>query len=266
MPLKLSVAYITRDEEKRLPQSLEAIKSIADEIVVVDSGSTDNTIPMAKAYGCIVISRNWTGYGNQKNAALDACSGDIILSLDADELPDRDLIASIAGIKEMPLESLADGYNIKRKSFFLGKKLEYSWQPDVHLRLVKKGAKASWSDSAVHEKLILESHSINELKGFLNHYTYSSISHQMAKMNDYALLSAKQMYKNGKKPIGRGALVFRTIWRFKKHYFLKRGFLDGYPGLIASMGETVYSYLKYAYLYELHQKSDRQKVNQVQTF
>jgi len=256
MASTLSIAYITLNEEQRLPMSLEAVKEVADEIVIVDSGSTDATISIARAHGCKIIERQWTGYGDQKNAALQACTSDLILSLDADEVPTPELIISLQNLKSS--SNAGTVYSLKMMTVFLGKKLLHTWQPDIHTRLVAKSIKPRWSEDKVHEKLIFDSgsHEPELLNGFVLHYTYTSISHQMEKMMAYARLGADDLFIRGKKS-SVGKIFARPLWRFFRQYVLRAGFRDGIPGLLAIAGESYYVYLKYALLAEKQLKDQK---------
>jgi len=253
---KLSVAIITYNEEKNLPKTLEAIKDIADEIIIVDSYSTDNTVEIAKKYNAKIFIEEWKGYQNQKNSALEKCTKYWILFLDADEIVSEELKNSIKNVLEY---SDADGYYINRKTYYLGKFLNHVWQPDWVLRLVRKDANPRWEGGDVHEYLTVDGKKA-KLSGFLYHYTYKDLNDHFQKSLKYAKISAQEMFKKGKK-FKLHKLIINPFWAFFRIYFLNLGFLDGIRGLSVAMSYLFSTFLKYLFLWELEQeeknKNDR---------
>lgn len=244
--LDLTVALITKNEEDRLPATLSSICEIASELVIVDSGSTDTTISIAKKFGAVIYSHPWEGFTAQKNFLTAKCTCKWILFLDADEVITSDLLKEIATAIEYDYEV---GYEINRKTFYLGKILTHAWQPNFRLRLVKKSSSPTWIGNRVHEKLIVNC-DVKRLNSFLIHYSYRNIKDHFSRTVNYASLSAQDYYEKG---VTSSILkiAFKPVFSFFKSYFLKRSFLDGFPGFMASASTSFYVFLKYAMLYEL---------------
>ncbi len=257
--LPLSVSFITFNEESNLPRALDSIKDIASEIIVVDSHSTDKTREIAKKYGAKVYEENWKGHIAQKNSALEKCTQPWILSLDADEEVSPELKNSI--IKAIK-EPFADGYYLNRKTFHLGRWLNHAWQPDWKLRLVKKSANPRWSGYDPHDVLVINGKTA-KLKGFLYHYSYKNIEDHFQRLIKYAKTAANSYHKQGIK-FSFAKLILHSSFAFIKEYFLKRGFLDGLPGLEASIGSFFYVFLKYMFLWEIEKnKNDKKKPEKI---
>jgi glycosyltransferase involved in cell wall biosynthesis len=248
---KLSVTIITLNEEENIRDCLESVKW-ADEIIVSDSGSTDKTVDICKEYGAKVFNDNWLGFGKQKNLCTERTRYNWILNIDADERITPGLKNEIEHIlnKTSPDASKKiDGYYMPRKSFFLGKWVKRcGWYPDYNLRLFRKD-KGSFNERDVHEAVELNGKA-GYLKNPIEHHTYKSISDYLKRMNRYSTLAAKEMLKNGKRA-GLHDLLFRPELTFMKMYFLKRGFLEGYRGLILSVLYACYTFSKYAKLWEM---------------
>lgn len=248
--VSLSVAIIAKDEEDRLPKTLEAVKDIADEIiVVVDSRTTDNTIKVAKSFGAKVFIENWEGYGKQKQKALEKTQGDWILFLDADEVLNEKLKKEILKILKNPL---ADGYFLKRKTIYLGKPLKFIWNNDWVLRLVKRSSNPRWMGD-IHESLIIDGITKKIKKGYILHYTYRNLKEHFQKSLEYAYLSAKEYAKKGKK-FSIFKTFFSPLWAFLKIYFLKLGFLEGFRGFLIALSYAFNAFMKNAFLWEKFQK------------
>lgn len=245
--LDLSVAIITFNEEKRLGATLESICDISSEIVVIDSFSQDRTVEIAKKYNAKVFQEQWKGFVAQKNSLTSKCSHNFILYLDADEVISSELKREIVKAINKPY---ADGYYLRRKTHYLGKLLNYAWQKDERLRLVKKSAEPLWKGEIVHEELFINGKT-SLLNGYIIHYSYKDIKDHFTKTINYANLSAKSYYNKGKKP-SISKLVFSPFFSFFKLYILKKGFLDGVGGLIAGFSAYVYVFLKYAFLWEMY--------------
>ena len=245
--LDLSVAIITFNEESRLGATLESIYDIASEIVVIDSFSQDNTTAVAEKYGAKVFQEEWKGFTAQKNSLTSKCSHNFILYLDADEVISDELKNEIIRAVKEPK---AAGYYLRRKTHYLGKLLNYSWQKDERLRLVKKSAEPLWKGELVHEELFINGKT-SILNGYIIHYSYKDIKDHFPKTINYAYLSAKSYYIRGKKP-SISKLIFSPVFSFIKLYILKKGFLDGLRGLIAGFSAYVYVFLKYAFLWEMY--------------
>lgn len=243
----LSVFIITHNEENNIKACLESIKW-ADEIVVVDNDSNDNTIKICKEYTDRVFQEEWKGYSRQKQSALDKTTGDWVLSLDADERLTPELRLEIEDILAYK-ERLKDGYLIPFKSYFGKKWIKHGgWCPDYRLKLFRKG-KGRFGDEKVHEAVKVEG-SIGHLKSPIEHYTYTSISDFIKRMDLYTSLFAEDYYKKGKKAKWE-QLVFRPHFTFFKMFFLQRGILDGYYGFLLAILYSYYTFLKYAKLREM---------------
>ncbi len=246
--LPLSVAIITFNEAERLPKTLDSIKDLADEIVIIDSNSTDDTIDIAKSYGAKTYTQTWLGYAEQKNLALEKCSNDWILCLDADEVVTQELAEDI---NNAILEDDYYAFEVNRRTFYLGKLLKKAWQPDNRLRLVNiSKSNAKWVGEFVHEELQVNTE-IAVLDGELIHYSYKDITDHFEKTIKYAKLSAESYYVRRKK-VSMFKAFGSAKFSFIKLYFLKMGFKDGMQGLIAAVSAFVYTFLKYAYLWDMY--------------
>ncbi|MBK7213889.1 MAG: glycosyltransferase family 2 protein [Bacteroidales bacterium] len=245
---KLSVVIITYNEEAHIGRCIESVQGIADEVVVLDSFSTDQTEAISRKMGAIVHKEAFKGYGAQKNMALDLASNDLVLSLDADEALSEELRRSIAGVKENPQY---DGYTMNRLNNYCGKWIRHcGWYPDRKIRLTDR-RKSRWDDAVIHEKFIVESNRIQHLNGDLLHYSYHSISGHILKMDKFTDYSAKKMFDSGvKAPIWR--LLVNPSLMFLKMYFIKSGFLDGFYGFTISVVSAHATFLKYAKLRQLY--------------
>lgn len=247
--LPLSVAIITYNEEDIIGKTLDAIKNIASEIIVVDSHSTDKTREIAKSFGAKVFVEDWKGHAKQMNSALEKCSQEWILFLDADEIVSKELKEEIIKAIENPK---ADGYLINRRTYYAGKFLKYTWQPEWRLRLVRRDSNPHW-EKEMHDELFIESKNIKKLKGDLYHYSYKNIYEHFQKSMNYAKRSANYYYKTGKK-FHLYNLIINPFWAFSKQYFIKLGFLDGIRGLAVAVSYFCNAFLKYLFLWELEQE------------
>lgn len=252
MKQPLSVCLIVLNEADRLGPCLESL-SFADEILVVDSGSRDNTLAVAQSFGAKVIEQPWLGYGPQKQFAVDRAEHDWVLCLDADER----LTPGLAGeIREVLASPRTDAYEIPRCNLFLGRWLRHGeGYPDRSLRLFDR-RKARWSDDPVHEKVICEGR-VGRLSGDLRHESADRLDRYLKKQNRYTSLQAEELALRGKQA-SVARMLFSPLLRFIKFYFLRRGFMDGVPGLIHILIGCMNSFFKYAKLYEL-QTSERDR-------
>lgn len=247
--LPLSVAIIAYNEEDIIGRTLGAVKDIAAEIIVVDSHSTDRTREIAESYGAKVYVEDWKGYAGQKNSALEKCTKEWILFLDADEVVSEELKESIRQELKHPR---ADGYLINRRTYYMGKLLRYTWQPEWRLFLVRKSVNPKWVGEP-HARLYIASKNIGKLKGDLIHYSYKSFQHHVYKSLTAAKNTAYTRYKQHKS-VSLLHIILNPIWAFVKTYIIQRGFLDGYPGLIASIMALIYTFFKYSFVYEYRLK------------
>lgn len=252
--LDLSVALIVKNEEERLQRTLEAISSIASEIVIVDSGSTDRTVEIAQSFGAKIYLHPWEGFTKQKNYLTNLCKNNWILFLDADEVITDELREEIACTIQTNQNF---GYEINRKVFYLGKILHHSWQKNYRLRLVRKNQSPTWVGNRVHEQLTIKCPS-KKLKNHLIHYSYRDIKDHFTRTTAYAKLSALD-YNEQRKKSTILQITFKPFFSFCKSYFFKLYFLDGFPGLLASVSSSVYTFLKYSMLYELQHNNSNNK-------
>lgn len=249
----LSVIIITRNEQANLDACLSSVCEIADEIVIVDSFSTDDTLSIAKSYKAVISSPpDWLGFGTQKNRALDLATKDWVLSIDADERLTQELRDEIKSALANPL---SDCYAIPRRSHYCGRLINYSgWNPDFVTRLFKRGT-ARFSDHLVHERLLTNS-PVSKFNLPMLHYSVNNFSQVLHKIDRYSTDSAQQAFSAGKKSSVFNA-VLHGLWAFIRTYFFKLGFLDGGHGLAVSISNAEGSYYRYLKLWLLNQKANR---------
>lgn len=244
----LSVSIITKNEELNIRRCLESVKW-ADEIIVVDSGSTDTTLDICRSYNCRIIETEWLGFGPTKQVGVIEASNNWVLSIDADEAVGDEL-------KEQILLSIQSGksyaFNIKRISYYLRKRIQYSgWQTDYPLRLFNKQY-GNFNNANVHEAVVMNKDydTIFTIQAPLYHYPYQSISSHINKINLYTQLGAEKLFNQGKKAHLTYALLSGLI-KFLKMYFIKRGVLDGKEGFVLAVLSGFSSTLKYVKLWSL---------------
>jgi glycosyltransferase involved in cell wall biosynthesis len=240
---RVSACLITLNEEENLSRALASLVGIADEIVVVDSGSRDRTEEIALQHGARFFTRKWTNYADQKNFAAECASNDWILSIDADEELSSPLHTSLWNWKKQG--SKESVYEMARRTFYLGAWIGHSgWYPDFQRRLYRREA-AEFS-GVVHESLRFEGQP-GRLAGDILHYTVRSFAEHEANVERYTTLAAQQLFEQGKRS-WRGAVWFATPWSWFQNFVLRGGFLDGHRGaLIAQMAARSVR-LKYAKL------------------
>ena len=253
--VRLSVIVITKNEAARLPTCLASV-AFADELVVVDSASTDNTVELARGFGArVIVTADWPGFGLQKQRALDAATGDWVLCIDADEWLDDRLAAAIQQITQAPLASTpAAHYAVGRMSAFCGQWMRAgSWYPDIGIRLFKRGA-ARFSPDLVHERLLLDNQAGTApttkppkppvLPGLLLHNSMTGLHDAVDKMNRYSSGRATELRARGRRG-GVGRAVGHGLWAFFRGYVLRRGFQDGRLGLVLAILDGQASYFRY---------------------
>ena len=246
---KVSVTIITLNEETNIRACLESVKW-ADEILVSDSGSSDRTVEICREYGAKVFSDGWYGFGRQKNLIAGRAANDWILNVDADERVAPELKKEI---EEALNNGDCEGYNIPRKNFFGDKWIRHcGWYPDYNLRLYRKD-KGRFNERNVHEAVQIDG-KISFLNAPLEHYTYRDISDYLKRMDRYSTLAAEEMFKQGRSA-GYFNIVFRPLATFLKMFFLQKGFMEGYIGLILSCLYASYTMSKYAKLWEMSKKT-----------
>jgi len=245
----LSVAIITFNEKQNIRRTLESVKW-ANEIIVVDSGSTDGTTAICREYTDKVFHQDWLGFARQKNLAIDKTSGDWILSIDADEPVEPGLAGEIIAIMQSP--DALDGYYIPRKTFFLGKQIRYGgWYPDYNLRLFRKG-KGRFEERAVHEAIRLQGPA-GRMRHAVLHYAYPDLASYMSSINRYSSLAVTVMHEQGINDFQTGIIniLLRPFFTFMLKYFIRLGFLDGKHGLVLNLFHSYYVFAKYAKAWEL---------------
>jgi glycosyltransferase involved in cell wall biosynthesis len=242
----LSVIIITKNEAHRIRTCLESIKW-ANEIIVLDSGSTDDTLNICREYTDNVFETDWPGFGPQKNRALEKASCEWILSLDADEEVSAELKISIQNSIN---QKHYDAYELHRLTEYCGKVIKHGgWGKDYLIRLFKKNY-GTFSNRMVHETIEVQG-SVGKLNGTLYHFSFENLSEVIQKMDFYSTQGAAQRFSAGKKSNLFIALI-RSKWMFFKSYFLHCGFLDGREGFILALSSamnTFYCYMKLAYLW-----------------
>ena len=240
---RLSVCLITLNEEHNLPRVLASLRGIVDEIVVVDSGSTDRTSELARQHGAAVFTREWTTYADQKNFAAERARHDWILSMDADEELSTTLQRSLLHWKESPPRALV--YEFARRTWYLGAWIRHSgWYPNLQRRLYRRDA--ARFEGIVHEALRFAGR-VGRLQGDLLHYTVRSFAEHQANVERYTSLAARQLYESGGRN-WRGGAWLAPLWSWFQTFVLRAGFLDGHRGLLIARMAARSVHLKYTRL------------------
>jgi len=246
--IPVSIVIITKNEAQYLADCIKMAKLITDDVIIIDNGSTDNTLNIAKSNGCRVYELGWDGYGANKNKGIELANYDWILSIDADEIPDMELINSLHNLWLRNTEMV---YDIKFRAYFGEKRIRFgSWGRDHHIRLFNRTV-VKWSEPIVHETLILPKGIHKKtLNGYFHHYSVKDVDECNSKAVYYAKLSAEKYFQSGKKA-GFVNLYLSPIFVFIKSYILLLGFLDGKEGW--DIARTTYKnrWLKYHYLNSL---------------
>ena len=272
--MNLSIVIITFNEEANIGCTLASVQPlIADgmgEIIVVDSGSTDRTVEIAESYGAKVFVEEWKGFAAQKNSAIDKATGDWILSLDADEEVDGELLAVLTGLGDngqIPREwcltmaqgtadlkafnGPSNGFFVRRKNYFMSRWIKHGgFWPDRKLRLFRCRA-GKFEERTVHEDLRVEGLSANIPSGALIHHSYPALSDYIDHMNRYSSLGAEMVVAKGKVRFSVINILVRPLLTFAYNYFFRLGFLDGREGLLLHTYHAVYVSWKYAKAWEL---------------
>ncbi|MGZ3787681.1 MAG: glycosyltransferase family 2 protein [Bacteriovorax sp.] len=246
--IKLTVAIITFNEERNIARCLDSVKEIADEILVVDSFSTDKTEFICNQYQVRFVKNPFKGHIEQKNFALELSTHDYVLSLDADEALSPELLEEIKKVKE---NVLYDGYEFHRLTNYNGHWVRHcGWYPDTKLRLVKK-SKAEWRGLNPHDILEMkENEKVGLLKGDLLHYSYESIASHVTQTDKFTTIAARAAFNQGKRS-SLFKIFTRPLLKFFRDYFIKLGFLDGRYGFIICSINALSAMLKYSKLYDL---------------
>ncbi len=248
--VEISAVIITYNEERNIRRCIESLQDIADEVLVVDSFSTDRTEDICREMGAVFLQHEFKGHIEQKNYALDKAGHDFILSLDADEALSDELRESVRSAKN---NWDSDGYSLNRLTSYCGKWIRHcGWYPDVKIRLWDR-RKGRWGGTNPHDRVEMkEGSTVKHLNGELLHYSYHSIAQQVAQMNSFSDLAARAAYEKGKKAYFIKDILLNPPGTFLKMYFLQRGFLDGYYGFVISANSSFSKFLKYLKLRELH--------------
>lgn len=244
--MKISATVITLNEEQNLTAALESL-SWADEIIIVDSQSTDRTVEIARQFTDRIFIRSWPGYSAQKNFAAEQATHDWVFNLDADERVSPDLCEEIEGLKKAG-EPEASGFEVPRHTFYLGRWIKHSgWYPDFKLRLYNRTA-GRWRGAYVHESVESDGQ-VERLTGPLLHYTVRNVSDHHLRIHRYTTLAAEEMAEQGKRVTMLSLLVSPFV-AFVRAYVFRRGFLDGMPGLAIAYFAAHYVFLKGMKLWE----------------
>jgi glycosyltransferase involved in cell wall biosynthesis len=243
----LSAVLIAQNEEKTIADALASV-SFCDEIVLVDSGSSDRTCELARAAGArVIVNAPWPGFVAQRDLAVRAARHDWVLALDADERVSPALLAEVQALRARGCE--AAGYRIPRVAFYLGRSIRGTdWYPDWQVRLFDR-RRAAWQGDLVHESVAVRG-PVGRLHGELEHFPYADISDHLRKIDSYTTLWARQAYAAGRSS-GLAFIFAGATWAFFRNYVLKRGFLLGGAGLLVSVLNTHYTFVKLAKLREL---------------
>lgn len=246
---QISVVIITFNEERNIERCLDSVKGIADDIVVVDSFSTDKTCEIAEQKRARIVKHEFQGHIEQKNWAVTQAKYPFILSLDADECLSEELQKSILEVKK---NKIADGYTINRLTNYCGKWVRYcGWYPDKKLRLWDS-TKGKWKGINPHDRYEMNKGSvIKHLKGDILHYSYYTFADHINQMNKFSEISAREYYKLGRKS-NLIKILFSPVIKFMKDYVLNLGMLDGYTGFVISRVSAHASFLKYMKLWQLY--------------
>ena len=242
----ISAIIITYNEEENIRDCLESLKWV-EEIIVVDSMSTDSTVSICREYTDSVIQKTWEGYRNQKKFAESQASNDWVFSVDADERVTPELRQEIERCLAGESDKI-DGYYCPRHSYYLGRWINHGgWYPDYTLRLFKK-SRGTHAGKDPHDKVIVKG-TVKYLHGDLHHFVYRNLSHQLQTVDNFSTITADGLDSEGQR-FSILKLLFRPTLKFFVTYFLRRGFLDGMPGLIISVVSSFYVFLRYAKLWE----------------
>ena len=249
--VKLTVAIITFNEESNIKRCIDSVKAIADQILVVDSFSTDNTEKICSSYEIVdFIKHKFKGHIQQKNKALELSKYDNVLSIDADEAIDKDAISEILKIK---CDWTASAYSFNRLNRYCGKWIKHSgWYPDRKLRMVDRRM-SKWIGTNPHDKLSTEEGNIFALKGHILHYTIDTQNDHLKQINYFTNVSSKALHEKGKR-VSILKIITSPIFKFIRDYILKFGFLDGFEGYVIASNSAHAKFQKYVKLYYLNKR------------
>jgi glycosyltransferase involved in cell wall biosynthesis len=251
-PVKISVTIIALNEESKIEDCLKSVHGVADEILVVDSGSSDRTEEICRKYAVRFVTNAFEGYVKQKNFAMRAAQYDHILSLDADERLSDDLRNSIQTIKSSWGD--VDGYAMNRFNNYCGHWIRHcGWYPDRKIRLWNRKA-GEWQGTDPHDKVVLPADRVKKLKGDLLHYAYFSVDEHLRQMHKFAEVAARAKYDKGVRPIFIIHVLLNPMFKFFRKFVLQLGFLDGYYGFVFCAAASSLNFFKYLRLYEYNRR------------
>lgn len=239
---RISACIISFNEEEKIEDCLKSLQGVADEIVVVDSHSTDRTVEIASRYTDRIFLQEFLGHIEQKNLAVSKAENDWILSLDCDERLSPELRDAILANKDK-LDS-ADAWQMPRKTFYIYRWLNHCWYPDLKIRLFNRNT-AHWGGTNPHDHIVCQGTHIVRLKGDLYHYSFDSISDHLKTIDSFTEIGARELLRKGK-PVNLFSPLGHASWTFLKLYIFKRGFLDGYAGLLVSTLSFMHVFIKYS--------------------
>lgn len=251
--MDISVVIITKNEAHIIANTLQSLQPLIRDVIIVDSGSSDDTVAICKKFNAAVIETGWAGYGINKNRGIAAAKNDWILSLDADEAIDEELQNAL---QQLSLSDETEVFNIRFKNFYCNKWIRFGeWGFDRHIRLFNR-KKVKWNNADVHESLVFSGKvKITLLPGHILHYTVRSRKEYKDKMVSYARMNANKYFDAGKKN-SFFKQYFSPAFAFIQHYVFRLGFLDGRDGFIIAKTTAWYTFLKYRYLKELNNNSE----------
>ena len=238
---KISACIISFNEEDRIEDCLKSLQGVADEIIIVDSLSTDRTKELAARYTDKVYDQAFLGHVEQKNLAVSKARHDWIISLDCDERLTPELSSSILKIKD-DLEQ-ADAYRMARKTFYVYRWLNHCWYPDYKIRLFNKNT-AGWGGINPHDRVEIQGDNIITLDGDIQHYSFDSLSEHLHTLDLFTEIGAREIIRRNK-PVSIITPWTHGLWTFLRLYIFKRGFLDGYAGLVVSVLSGMHAFVKY---------------------
>ena len=241
---KISACIISYNEEKKIEDCLKSLLAVADEIIIIDSLSSDNTLKIAEKYTSKIFHQEFLGHIEQKNLAIEKASHNWIISLDCDERLTEELRQSILAIKEQIDNTDVDAYNMARKTFYVYRWLNHCWYPDIKTRLFNKNT-AHWGGTNPHDRIITNGDNIVKLNGDIEHYSFNSLSEHIQTIDKFTEIGADEIIIKNKKVSVISPLTHAT-WTFLKLYFFKRGFLDGFAGLTVSLLSFMHVFIKYS--------------------
>ncbi|MEQ8240888.1 MAG: glycosyltransferase family 2 protein [Cyclobacteriaceae bacterium] len=254
---KISAVIITKNEEDNIERCIVSLKELVDEILIIDSQSTDSTSVIARSLGARVVQHQFLGHIEQKNFAINQATHDLILSLDADEALSTLLAQNLRNL--LCSSAKVTAVRMSRLNFYLGKWIKHSgWYPDRKIRMFDRRF-AYWGGRNPHDKVIVnDAESIVDVEGDILHYSYKNLKSHIQRIEEYSAISARQKFNARKSMNFVVHAVLYPVWVFLNTYFLKLGFLDGYQGFLISLLNAYYRFQKYFKLYKLYlNKLDR---------